>query len=86
MERPGATGLARDALLNPNAPQSHSPGHPTATLAEVQAQVDGVRVVMQENVHTMLNNMDKASTLETTSSELAMQAFTHPRPKHTAPL
>jgi len=43
-------------------------------LAEVQAQVDGVRAVMQENVGQMLTNMDKAAALETTSSELAMQA------------
>uniref|UniRef100_A0A7S0LTQ9 V-SNARE coiled-coil homology domain-containing protein n=1 Tax=Coccolithus braarudii TaxID=221442 RepID=A0A7S0LTQ9_9EUKA len=72
----------RDHLLTPSTPLSDqaSPGGAAASgtdpgmLAEVQAQVDGVRAVMQENVGQMLTNMDKAAALETTSSELAMQA------------
>ena len=69
----------RDALLNANEPPSSANPQgisvpATASLDEVQAQVDAVRGVMQENVGQMLNNMDRASNLETASSELANQA------------
>mmetsp|Transcript_48610 Transcript_48610/g.105389 ORF Transcript_48610/g.105389 Transcript_48610/m.105389 type:complete len:134 (+) Transcript_48610:233-634(+) len=68
----------RNALLDGKASSSNAPHTDSfgggSKLAEVQAQVDGVRAVMQDNVSQMLANMDQAAALETSSAELATQA------------
>jgi len=45
-------------------------------VVQVQAQVDAVKGVMQENVEVMLANIDKTEVLENKSAELANQAKT----------
>jgi len=56
-----------------DSPPSHGP-QSSDSLRAVQDQVDSVKDVMRENVTVMLDNMDKASALEGTTSELAAQA------------
>jgi vesicle-associated membrane protein 8 len=56
----------------PPAEYTGSSGGPS--IEAVQAQVNGVRVVMQENVDVMLANIDKTEVLENKSSQLATQA------------
>ena len=41
----------------------------------VQEQVESVKGVMQQNVNQMLDNMDRAQHLETTTQELAGYAW-----------
>ena len=60
--KPGATRLLDDDSAG------------SSNLGAVQAQVNQVQSCMRENVNTMVVNIEKASTLETASSELAMQA------------
>ena len=52
---------------------------PDNQVANVQAQVDRVRGVMQENVNTMVENIEKGSNLEARSADLAAQAQTFHR-------
>eukprot|EP00967_Tisochrysis_lutea_P152692 scaffold299746_cov35-Tisochrysis_lutea.AAC.1 len=56
----------------PPAEYNGSSGGPS--IEAVQAQVNDVRVVMQENVDVMLANIDKTEVLENKSSQLASQA------------
>jgi vesicle-associated membrane protein 72 len=51
--------------------QASRPGN---KIVQVQAQVDAVKGVMQENVEVMLANIDKTEVLENKSAELANQA------------
>ena len=69
--QPLLTGEAAGASAE--APNPFAPV-PSDQLASVQAQVDEVRSVMQQNVRQMLDNVDKAEGLENTSSQLATQA------------
>ena len=52
------------------------PAQNTTKVAEVQAQVDGVKAVMQENVEVMLSNLEKTEVLEDKAGQLAAQAKT----------
>ncbi|KAL3927024.1 MAG: hypothetical protein SGPRY_003015 [Prymnesium sp.] len=64
----------RDSLLGAGSSLSSGPND---RLHRVQNQVDEVRGVMQQNVDQMLENMEKTSSLESSTAELAQQAL-HP--------
>ena len=61
-------------LLEDDGGAAQQPAPPQNQVAAVQARVDQVRDIMQENVNAMVENIDKSSNLEAASANLAAQA------------
>lgn len=64
--------IANPLLEDDGAAQQPAPQQDQ--VAAVQARVDQVRDIMQENVNAMVENIDKSSNLEAASANLAAQA------------
>ena len=81
MTRPGKAVDNRVALLGaadnsallpaPSVAEAQGTSGGGDRMRAVQEQVEGVKGVMQQNVNQMLDNMDRAQHLETTTQELA---------------